>query len=212
MGFGKLSSKWKKFKHNVLDKGSLSHNAAKLVLGKKKGTAVMDQAGVAVADIYTFGGTSLAVGAGQQAEAKWKYKKAKKAAKKQAALMAKKGYAGGEMTTGYLDQSTPFKTRPGVSTMPAPRFGPKTDRNLALAGIGVELGQEFAPDGSGFGRALGAAGGLLGGLYGDSGDGGGFGEGYMPPEAAPAESASPMPFLLVGVGLLAAVYLIGRRA
>lgn len=203
MGFdlGKISSAWKKAKHKVDSVASPSHIALKAAFGKKKGQQIGDNIDVAVGDYYTFGLTSAGAGLGQSAEAKYKYKKAKKAAKKAAAFEAKQAKVAlkqGMSTTGLVTTKAP-----GGKTSLGPGYvlGPKTDRNLALGSAGVELAQQFVDDGSTWGRGLDTLAGALE-QFGAPLSGGDF-EGSGPVGAPEAPAAPNMlPWLLIGGGAL----------
>lgn len=149
--------------HAKSHKFSLSHQLGKAV-GGKKGERVASQVGTGVADIFTFGGASLAKG-----------------------LAARK--SGRDFDTG---------------------------KKIGVVGHGQFISEPTAAAaGFDFDRALGAADRVLDVIGGGQASSAG-GEFELPP-AGPdqvdenGERPPLMPFVLIGVGLLAAAFLLGRR-
>lgn len=207
--FGSLSKKWKKVKHKVDSVASPSHIALNATLGKKKGQAVGDQIDVAIGSAYTFGLGKVAANAGESAEAKDKYKAAKKAAKKAKKsnlVAAKKG--GQYATTGYVPVVTPFKSQVGQVALANTGGGSPVAPQLAAPSFlgGLESGLES------FNRALDP-------FVPDAGAaGGGFDDfaftGEQQDELASANGnangTNPLTFVLVAGGLLVLVYALRR--
>ena len=211
--FGKLSKKWKGVKHKVDSVASPSHIALNATMGKKKGQAVGDSIDVAVGSAYTFGLGKLAANAGQAAEAKDKYKAAKKAAKKAkkanllAAKKAKK--SGPQYTSGFLPSpSTPYLTTVGSNAgSGSPALSSYARSSGAAPSFlgGLESGLESAN------RALenflpAESGGAFGGddyLTGDE-------QSQLAGESGNPNGTNPLTFALVAGGILVLVFALKR--
>ncbi len=205
----KVSKKWKKVKHKIDGVASPSHIAAKAILGKKKGTAVMDEVDIAIGSAYTFGLGKVAADLGKGAEGKAAYKKAKKAAKKaakQELLAKKKGLVSFNQaapqigaTAGFMgNQKSPYATtltrQQAVNSPNVAPTGIFGGLQSGLESVNQALGRFVDDPGMGMGSS-------------SPFDGGGeYYDGDMQDDIAAANGApngtNPLTFVLVGLGVV----------